>query len=75
MNCNVVKVQIETANHSQEEDVLMGTINYIIKVEDAKMAQIKKALESANIKVISIIDIYKSGEEGQAKEGGAKEKE
>ncbi len=53
----------------------MATINYIIKVEDAKMAQIKKALESANIKVISIIDIYKSGEEGQAKEGGAKEKE
>lgn len=53
----------------------MATINYIIKVEDAKMAQIKKALESANIKVISIIDIYKSGEEGQAKEGGTKEKE
>ena len=53
----------------------MATINYIIKVEDAKMAQIKKALESANIKVISIIDIYKSGYEQQMKEGAAKEKE
>jgi hypothetical protein len=41
----------------------MTAINYIIKVEDARMAQIKKALETANIKVISIIDIYKSGEE------------
>lgn len=41
----------------------MTTINYIIKVEDAKMSQIKKALETANIKVISIIDVYKSGEE------------
>lgn len=46
----------------------MTTINYIVKVEDAKMAQIKKALESANIKVISIIDIYKSGEEQKEKE-------
>lgn len=52
----------------------MATINYIVKVEDAKMAQIKKALESANIKVISIIDIYKSGED-KTKEGGAKDKE
>ncbi len=46
----------------------MATINYIVKVEDAKMAQIKKALETANIKVISIIDIYKSGEEPAKKE-------
>lgn len=46
----------------------MATINYIIKVEDAKMTQIKKALESANIKVISIIDVYKSGEEGKKEE-------
>lgn len=45
----------------------MPTINYIIKVEDAKMAQIKKALETANIKVISIIDVYKSGEEQEKK--------
>ena len=52
----------------------MATINYIVKVEDAKMTQIKKALESANIKVISIIDIYKSGEEQSKKEGPAEEK-
>lgn len=44
----------------------MTTINYIIKVEDAKMSQIKKALETANIKVLSIIDVYKS-DEGQNK--------
>lgn len=52
----------------------MATINYIIKVEDAKMAQIKKALETANIKVISIIDIYKSGEEQTKKESAAEGK-
>lgn len=46
----------------------MAAINYIVKVEDAKMSQIKKALETANIKVISIIDIYKSGEEQAKKE-------
>lgn len=46
----------------------MATINYIVKVEDAKMSQIKKALETANIKVVSIIDIYKSGEEPAKKE-------
>ncbi len=40
----------------------MATINYMVKVEDAKVSQIKKALETANIKVISIIDVYKSGE-------------
>lgn len=50
----------------------MATINYIIKVEDAKMTQIKKALETANIKVISIIDVYKSGND-QKKEDSAKE--
>ena len=52
----------------------MATINYIIKVEDAKMSQIKKALETANIKVVSIIDIYKSGEE-PGKEEASTEKE
>jgi len=52
----------------------MATINYIVKVEDAKMAQIKKALETANIKVISIIDIYKSGEEQAKKEAAPESK-
>lgn len=52
----------------------MATINYIVKVEDAKMAQIKKALEAANIKVISIIDIYKSGEEPAKKEAAPESK-
>lgn len=55
-------------------------INYIVKVEDARIGQVKKALESANIKVISIIDVYKEDrpsppsearQEGQAKQKGA----
>lgn len=46
----------------------MATINYMVKVEDAKITQIKKALEAANIKVISIIDVYKSEEEQEKKD-------
>jgi hypothetical protein len=41
-------------------------INYIVKVEDAKLSDIQKALQSAGIKVRSIIEIYK--EEGSTKE-------
>lgn len=37
-------------------------INYMLKVEDAKMMDIKKALEAAGIKVRSIQEIHKEGE-------------
>ncbi|MEW6410337.1 MAG: hypothetical protein AB1488_09560 [Nitrospirota bacterium] len=38
-------------------------INYMLKVEDAKITAIQKALEAANIKVRSIIEVYKELEE------------
>jgi len=41
-------------------------INYIVKVEDARLSDIQKALQSAGIKVRSIIELYK--EEGSVKE-------
>ncbi len=34
-------------------------INYVLKVYDAKIAEIKKALEGAGIKVNSILEVYK----------------
>lgn len=37
--------------------------NYILKVQDAKMADIQKALQSAGIKITSIIEVYKEGAE------------
>ncbi len=37
--------------------------NYILKVQDAKATDIQKALQSAGIKVISIIEVYKEGAE------------
>lgn len=43
-------------------------INYILKVEEAKLAQIKKALEEAGIKVISIVEIHKEEGEEEGKE-------
>lgn len=34
-------------------------VNFLVKVQDAKLTEIKKALEKANIKVTSIIEVYK----------------
>lgn len=36
-------------------------VNYIVKVEDAKMADIQKALKDGGIKVRSIQEVYKEG--------------
>ncbi len=33
--------------------------NYILKVADAKLADIQKALKDANINVLSILEIHK----------------
>ncbi len=35
--------------------------NYILKVQDAKLSDIQKALQSAGIKVVSIIEVHKEG--------------
>lgn len=45
----------------------MTNYNFIIKVTDAKLIDIQKALETAGIKVRSIIEIFKeeSAEEGK----------
>lgn len=40
--------------------------NFMVKVEDAKLGDIQKALQAAGIKVRSIIELYK--EEGNTKE-------
>jgi|GEM_PF-489097 len=37
-------------------------INYILKVEDAKLTDIQKALTQAGIKVRSIIEVFKEGQ-------------
>lgn len=39
-------------------------INYILKVKDTKAIDIQKALQSAGIKVTSIIEVYKEKKEG-----------
>ena len=33
--------------------------NYILKVSDAKLADVQKALKDANINVLSIVEIHK----------------
>jgi hypothetical protein len=39
--------------------------NFILKVTDAKLMDIQKALQTAGIKVRSIIEIFKEGEKSQ----------
>ena len=50
--------------------------NFMVKVEDAKLPDVQKALKGAGIKVRSIIQVYKeeteesgSSEDTEAKEG------
>ncbi|MBF0564465.1 MAG: hypothetical protein HQK89_04420 [Nitrospirae bacterium] len=43
-------------------------INYMLKVEDAKLPDIQKALKSAGIKVKSIVDLYKESTDGEQSE-------
>lgn len=43
--------------------------NFILKVEDAKLPAIQKALKSAGINVKSLVEIHKEGVEKKAEEG------
>lgn len=49
--------------------------NFMVKVEDAKLPDIQKALKAAGIKVRSIIEVYKEGakQEETKQEESAKE--
>lgn len=40
----------------------MTNINYILKVKDAKLVDIQKALQQAGIQVRSIIEVHKEEE-------------
>ncbi|MEW6584336.1 MAG: hypothetical protein AB1442_01855 [Nitrospirota bacterium] len=40
----------------------MANNNFLVKVSDAKLADIQKALQAAGIKVRSIIEIFKEEE-------------
>ena len=42
--------------------------NYMLKVQDAKAVDIQKALQAANIKVTSIIEVHKEKGEEAPKE-------
>lgn len=51
------------ANHPerppQGEAAMATKTNYILKVSDAKLADIQKALKDANIAVVSIMEVHK----------------
>lgn len=43
--------------------------NFMLKVTDAKLPDIKKALQQAGIKVRSIIEVFKEGEKTEQIQG------
>ena len=47
-------------------------VNYVLKVEDAKLADIQKALKDSGIKVRSIQEVYKEKEAGKETPEGEK---
>lgn len=47
----------------------MTNVNYIVKVTDAKLMDVQKALEQAGIKVRSIIEIFKEEDKGAGGNG------
>jgi hypothetical protein len=49
-------------------------VNYVLKVEDAKPVDIKKALEQAGIKVRSIQETYKEKTEEKPEAAGGETK-
>jgi hypothetical protein len=48
--------------------------NFIVKVTDAKLIDIKKALQAAGINVRSIIEVFKEGDE-KSQEGEKQEEQ
>ncbi len=40
----------------------MTNINYVLKVKDAKLVDVQKALQQAGIQVRSILEVYKEEE-------------
>lgn len=46
----------------------MTNVNYIVKVTDAKLMDVQKALEQAGIKVRSIIEVFKEEAAASVKE-------
>jgi len=45
----------------------MTNSNFIVKVTDAKLADIQKALQAAGIKVRSVIEVFKEEDKSQGK--------
>ncbi len=46
----------------------MTDINYIVKVKDAKLVDVQKALQQAGIQVRSILEVYKEEEKNVREE-------
>lgn len=46
----------------------MTNINYMVKVKDAKLPDVQKALQQAGIQVRSILEVYKEEDEKPVEE-------
>jgi len=52
-------VQPQADNFLTGGTVMATKTNFILKVQDAKLADVQKALKDANINVVSILEIHK----------------
>ncbi len=43
----------------KEAPIMATKTNFILKVQDAKLADVQKALKDANINVVSILEVHK----------------
>ncbi len=57
-------------SEAKTQGSVVVNINYMVKVKNAKLADIQKALQSAGIEVRSIIEVHK---EEQNREGETKQ--
>jgi hypothetical protein len=48
-----------TKHRFQEAPAMATKTNFILKVQDAKLADVQKALKDANINVVSIMEIHR----------------
>jgi hypothetical protein len=54
-----MSVARQRAEYFDRRHTMATKMNFILKVQDAKLADVQKALKDANINVVSIMEIHK----------------
>ncbi|HAS53399.1 MAG: hypothetical protein A2X56_10655 [Nitrospirae bacterium GWC2_57_13] len=52
-------LEMRTGNHTVGGDPMATKTNFVLKVTDAKLADVQKALKDAGINVLSLMEIHR----------------